>query len=145
MSSSDRERGEGFQRSGSLAVAVAVVSAVEKAASERVGGFHLSGLTAVAVASAGAVVEVPTSTFSFTPGPAGGYPSTAATLAGVRPGAPAGAATMTTDMPATESTEPTGHGDPQPLSRATRLARLAKLVATTLAALVAVAKALGWL
>jgi len=92
-------------------------------------------------------VEVPTasSTFSFTPGPAGGYPSTAATLAGVRPGAPAGAATMTTDAPATDSTESTGHGDPQPLLRATRLARLAKLVATTLAALVAVAKALGWL
>jgi len=35
-------------------------------------------------------------------------------------------------------------GSPR-LARATRLARLAKFVATTLAALVGVAKALGWL
>jgi len=54
---SDHERVEGFQRIGSLVVAVAVLSAVVVTLSERGEGFQRSGSPAVAVLSA---VAVPT-------------------------------------------------------------------------------------
>jgi len=56
MSSSDRERVEGFQRTRSSAVTVLSAVAVTPA-NERVEGFQLSGPAAVAVVSAVAVAS----------------------------------------------------------------------------------------